>query len=274
MVGRIASLPPWGHWLLALWLTGPWQCSPAGTAAGDSAPRPTLAPPERALVAGPGDTEHARSGHPTARLPVGGKGREDPLMVSAAKAGDIATVRVLLAGGEGVDGPGSHRRTALMYAASTGDPDLVRLLLDAGAEVGARDRSGNTALFVMPPTDDTGTIELLLARGAGVNDRNKEDHTPLRSAAYLGRVRRPGTFAPGRSKGRCRACKRKVRTGGGAVQRPPGRRRRPARRRGESQPGPTRRQDACSPACRARQDRSAGLDPRPWGGCQRARSEG
>ena len=58
---------------------------------------------------------------------------QDPqelLFLSAARAGDVAEVRALLAAGADVNGSDPDGRTALMVAAGSNDKALVELLLD------------------------------------------------------------------------------------------------------------------------------------------------
>ena len=82
-------------------------------------------------------------------------------LLRAAKAGDIPTMKLLLAHGARTDLPTATGVTPLMAAAGNGSTNLdtrgrykseaqadeaVRLLLGAGANINARDRSGQTAL--------------------------------------------------------------------------------------------------------------------------------
>jgi ankyrin repeat protein len=82
-------------------------------------------------------------------------------LVRAAKAGDVAAIRLLLQAGANVELPTVNGITPLLAAAGNGSSALdtrgrykteaeavesVRLLLAAGANVQARDRSGQTAL--------------------------------------------------------------------------------------------------------------------------------
>src|SRR5262245_30305922 len=57
----------------------------------------------------------------------------------AARTGDVATVRTLLAKGVQPDRPGRHGLTALGLAASVGNLDVARLLVEKGADVNARE---------------------------------------------------------------------------------------------------------------------------------------
>ena len=63
-------------------------------------------------------------------------GEGETVLMTAARAGDAESVRVLLAAGGLPDATENwHGQTALMWAAIENHADVVRLLVDAGAEV-------------------------------------------------------------------------------------------------------------------------------------------
>jgi hypothetical protein len=152
----------------------------------------------------------------------------EPVLVAAARAGNTATVEVLLAGkanvnarsrfgdtalmvaalnghlelvrklrvrGAAVDQPGW---TALIYAATGGHDDVVRYLLAEGANVNAGSPNGTTALMMAVREGRMTTVELLLARGANPNLRNENGASALDWAnrnddrALAERLRRAG----------------------------------------------------------------------------------
>jgi ankyrin repeat protein len=69
------------------------------------------------------------------------------MLVDASEAGDIATVRALLAQGAHVNARDSaQENTALMVASFRGHLDVVQALLSKGADLNAKTKRGNTAL--------------------------------------------------------------------------------------------------------------------------------
>jgi uncharacterized protein len=89
----------------------------------------------------------------------------------AVYAGDVATVRRLIAGGADPKAANLFGATPMMLAASRGDPELIRLLLDAGANVDSPNGEGQTALMVVARTGNLEAAQLLLRRGADVHAR-------------------------------------------------------------------------------------------------------
>ncbi len=139
---------------------------------------------------------------------------DERLFLSAARAGDAAEVRALLAAGAAVNGADPDGRTALMVAAGRNDQALVELLLEAGADVGQRDIEGVSALTIAKAdgfpdivallrdagasesqeelldeavrTGDLEAVERLLDEGVDVNALDTDDYqTPLMTALEL-----------------------------------------------------------------------------------------
>ncbi len=69
-------------------------------------------------------------------------------LLAAAKKGDTAKVKALIAGGTDVNTADDFNMTTLMTAAREGHPDTVQALLDNGAHVNATGGDGMTALMI------------------------------------------------------------------------------------------------------------------------------
>ncbi len=94
-------------------------------------------------------------------------GRE---LLVAARNGDLATVKRLLAAGTPVDSPGAYGTTALSLAAQHGRIEVLRLLLEKGADPDAREgffgmSALDMALWKGAPEFEA--ARMLLAAGAG-----------------------------------------------------------------------------------------------------------
>ena len=127
-------------------------------------------------------------------------GPSEPLC-RAARNGDLAQVRTLLARGANPNIRDEQDQTPLIWAASAhalsspddrkGLPDyegVAKLLLERGADVNARDGAGRTALMMAMEGSaseyrvigaDDSMARLLIARGANVNARDDAGWTSL-----------------------------------------------------------------------------------------------
>ncbi len=129
---------------------------------------------------------------------------------SAARTGDLRTVRIMLDEGIDPNAQNTHSHNALQSAVLYGHKEIVRLLLDKGANPnGALEfaaHQGNTAVLAMlmakgPKLQgpegaavlgaaiekgDLASVKLLLAQGVGVNTRDREGMTSLHHAASRG----------------------------------------------------------------------------------------
>ncbi len=112
---------------------------------------------------------------------------ENPL-VAAAKKGDLAAVRRLVAAGANVNVTGTDGATPLIWAAYNTDAEMTQVLLAAKAKVDTQNRYGVTALLTASRTGDLAVMEQLLKAGANPNVAPPEAETPLMAAARTGKV--------------------------------------------------------------------------------------
>lgn len=117
------------------------------------------------------------------------RARKEPcLLVSAAKDGDMKTVRSLLAsGGTPVEQQDTRGNTAVMEAAASGKLEVVKVLLSAGASTKATNTSGETALHLAAVMGHTAVAKVLVARGAELEVQTRRGTTPIHNAAKKGK---------------------------------------------------------------------------------------
>jgi ankyrin repeat protein len=106
----------------------------------------------------------------------------------AAKSGDGATVRALLAADAGlVHARDADASTPLHYAVWKGHRELVALLLAAGADVNARNTNehwGTTPLHAAAHANEKAIALRLLEHGADAEARDGNGRTPLDHTAF------------------------------------------------------------------------------------------
>ncbi|HEY0765781.1 MAG TPA: ankyrin repeat domain-containing protein [Pyrinomonadaceae bacterium] len=114
---------------------------------------------------------------------------ETPLILAAAKMGNVAAVRKLLATAAKatINARTANGQTALSYAASYSDPEIVAALLAGGAKVDEADQNGRTPLAaaIIRYQPSIEIVKILLNAGADVTIKDKEGHTPLSFARSL-----------------------------------------------------------------------------------------
>ena len=109
-------------------------------------------------------------------------------VIAAARAGDVAAVRALVADGADVDARQGDGATALHWAAHRGDHALAEVLIAAGADVDAGNALDATPLWLASQNGDARLVARLLAAGADANLTLRMGETPLMSAARSGDV--------------------------------------------------------------------------------------
>jgi ankyrin repeat protein len=112
-------------------------------------------------------------------------------LIDAIRAGDVAKVQALLAGGANANDAGEGGTTPLMAAAAAGHLQMVRDLLKAGADVKAEDERGYTALMCAcyNPDLDRGfpeVVQALVEAGSDLEHRIFYGVRPLMLAAGAG----------------------------------------------------------------------------------------
>jgi ankyrin repeat protein len=112
---------------------------------------------------------------------------EDPV-VAAARQGDLASLRTLIAQGADVNQPQGDGMTALHWAAMRNDAEAASLLIKAGAALDVGTRLGaHTPLHVASQSGSSAVVRALLESGRAVVDaRSTSGATPLHLAAGAG----------------------------------------------------------------------------------------
>jgi uncharacterized protein len=110
-----------------------------------------------------------------------------PVLMMAARTGNVDTVKSLLAHGADVNAKESARgQTALMWAVAEKHAEVARLLIDHGADVHAHSTSGFTPLLFAAQQGDLDAARMLLEAGANVNEAVPEDGSALIVATHSG----------------------------------------------------------------------------------------
>ncbi len=107
---------------------------------------------------------------------------EQKQLITAARLGDVETIRTLLDRGDGIDCELKYGSSALMIAASRGNEEVVRLLAEHGAKVNRRNKFGATALLEACEKGHLGVIRALVELGADINMPHNNGSTVLLSA--------------------------------------------------------------------------------------------
>jgi ankyrin repeat protein len=116
------------------------------------------------------------------------RGAGDSIVIKAVKAGDLATVKKLIAARADVNARGGDGSTALLWAAHRSDVEMAKALIAAGAKPDLPNNYGVTPLLDASRTGDVSMMELLLKAGADAKRTHTEGETPLMAASRTGNV--------------------------------------------------------------------------------------
>jgi ankyrin repeat protein len=114
-------------------------------------------------------------------------GRDDSLL-TAARQGNVASMRALLKEKANPNATEPDGTTPLHYAVRQNSVEGVDLLLGAQADAKVANRYGVTPLWVACTNGNASIIERLIKAGADPNAPNPEGETPLMTAARTGKV--------------------------------------------------------------------------------------
>ncbi len=106
--------------------------------------------------------------------------------MSAARSGQIETMRFLLEHGASVGSTPEQRYRTLAWAVHQDNPEVFHLLLAAGIEIDARSVYGSTALMRAAGCGSVKVVKAMLAAGADVNAVSSNRMTALRCARRFG----------------------------------------------------------------------------------------
>mmetsp|Transcript_12279 Transcript_12279/g.17873 ORF Transcript_12279/g.17873 Transcript_12279/m.17873 type:complete len:905 (+) Transcript_12279:111-2825(+) len=109
-------------------------------------------------------------------------------LITAASAGHMDIVKVLLKAGADVNASDKDGITALMEASIMGHDKIVSSLIDAGAEVDFKSNSGVTALWLAAGENRVNVIKTLLKKHADASVTRSDGITALMTASVAGHV--------------------------------------------------------------------------------------
>ncbi|MGL4399682.1 MAG: ankyrin repeat domain-containing protein, partial [Luteolibacter sp.] len=102
---------------------------------------------------------------------------DEPVLVTAARAGHADCVEILLNKGADPDANGNNRQTALMWAAAAGHEKVVALLVQKGVDVSKQLGSGFDALMFAVRGGHIAVVKQLAAAGASATAARKVEKT-------------------------------------------------------------------------------------------------
>lgn len=150
-------------------------------------------PPPAVLTRTAASATSAATASASAAATVASDPGRDAALINAARAGDEAAVRRLLAAGASVAARDVNGATALVAAAYGRQTEIAMLLIGAGADVNAKDNTVQSAYLIATSgvgADATalGLLRLTLANGADVGSLDSYNGTGLIRAADRGFV--------------------------------------------------------------------------------------
>ena len=95
----------------------------------------------------------------------------------ATREGHVEIVKILIEKGADVDVKDNERYTALHWATLDGHIEIAKILIEMDADVDARDIYGWTALHVAAGNERVEITEVLIEKGADVDAKNKNERT-------------------------------------------------------------------------------------------------
>jgi ankyrin repeat protein len=112
-------------------------------------------------------------------------GADSPL-VKAAKGGDLAAARKLIAARADVNAPSGDGSTPLLWAVHYSDIEVAKALIAAGARVDVPNNYGVTPLLDAARVGDAAMMDVLIKAGADPKRSHPEGETPLMAASRSG----------------------------------------------------------------------------------------
>ena len=109
-------------------------------------------------------------------------------MHSAASNGHVYAIKALKEAGADVSTPNNEGQTPVHYAAQNGHVDAIKALKEAGADVLVRTEKGSTPMHYAASNGHVDAIKALKEAGGDVSTPNKEGHTLMHYAALVGHV--------------------------------------------------------------------------------------
>lgn len=124
---------------------------------------------------------------PTSAAPIPDPA-QDPVLIQAARAGDVAAVQTALKAGASVQATDGSGQTALIAAAYGNHVAVAEALIAAGADVNVQDQTQQSAYLIATSEvgDDPRLLQLTLANGADVTSLDSYNGTGLIRAGERG----------------------------------------------------------------------------------------